>query len=277
MADIHLQFTGRFVYADPVNAAPANRMLHVLGVNVAHAGGVPHRPLLAAALKHVSRSETTLTPTLVVAQPNTAPNDTPLAIWDVTGARVEVEAAGGYVWATSPTVPGGGATLGDLNSLAPGATLDPTALQHIGSGERVASLFKVGAGTGRLDLIDPRPARFEPLATAGTGTSPFDLRLAEVLEVTLSLPGATPTLRLRITDESGRQSVVAFISHQAASTTVTVSSLCAGEPADVDEEFADIYDILDQPPLRHNRQVPVIGPSVGRAFPCFRGGYVRIP
>jgi len=270
--DIVLRFYGRFVVVD--HGEQAGR-ISLLALNVSfneQLGAEPHRLLLAAKRRTVATKTTTLPPETVVMQPGGETDRADLALWNLANCRVRPQLGGGFQWSQSND----DVVLADLNELSPETPLDPRHTTAFGGSEPVTAIIDIEAGTGTVGQVDQAPCAFAPLREAAETEGPFDRRLAEFIEVTMSLPEGAPQLILDVANRDGTSGSLAFVTDPDDPTMVTISNLCTSGLASVDEEFASAYEVLRTPPPVPDRLVPVTAPALGRQFPCYKGALVRL-
>jgi hypothetical protein len=272
MATIVTRFYGRFVFL----AAP-DGVLRVLALDPtfnSDVGAAPHRLLLAAPRRVISDATTREADT-VIMQPDVDDDRAEIALWELAGTKTTFAPDGGFAWAHPPTTPNpAGRALADLDALG-GASVHPDHLAQFGEGRPVGAVFEVRSGIGTLGQIDLAPSRFAPLATAQTAADPFDLNLAEFVDVAIDLPSDNLTLRLTVTGAGGT-ATLAFVTDEDDVTRLTISNLCSGQHTLVDREFASTYEVLSAAPPLPERQVPVTQPIMGRRVNCFKAAHATL-
>jgi hypothetical protein len=273
--DFVLRFYGRFVVVD--HGASAAK-ISLLALNVTFDGAVhaePHRLMMAAHRRKVADT-TTVGADAIVVQPGVDADLLDTALWDVSGRRLTLAATGGFRWQVPPTDAANGVGLADLRQLSPGTPFDLTHMNAFGKAKPVAAIVDVAAGAGLVGQIDQAPSGFAPLRDASSAGGPFNLRLAEFVEVRLSLPDNNPQMVFEVTDEQAAEGRIALVTDANDPTMVTFSNLCTAGERTVDEEFACSYQVLVDPPPVPDRLVPVTPPTLGRQFPCYKAAFVQL-
>lgn len=266
MFKVTLRFMGRFVYAEKHKAAKPAGALDVLAVNMLYNPEVRagrHQFALSVARTAVLQPGS-LPPDLMVASQEEA-DLAEYGVWLLPDHDVTFEGAGTFAWSqrTNPL-------LVDLSQLAPGAALDQAALVARGS---VAARVHIPAGTGESkQAVLGRSADFVALSDQNPQTPRIPAApLADLVTVELSTDNDFMPVLVR--SRAGGP-LAAIMLKSAEEPTLTFTNLCPLPHGNVDEEFAALYEVLQNPPLSFNRLVPRETATLGHLDDCYKGAYI---
>jgi len=256
--NVLIRFVGRFALV------PDGDTLRVIAADMTFnpaLGFKPHQPLLLIEANRVTQgrehSMATILPSVADAK-----NLVEYSCWDFAHCDLSFAGIDPSTKLTITTVH----PVRSLDTLTPGAKLDPKALATPPTGAAVSARVLVTAGTVstiKQDEGDTTKSVFVPM-TQTTAPTPDQAQNAELLadavEVTCSLAAGVNALTISLKPFAGgaARSITVVPRQEAAATLVlSITNLCKdGDPVRKDSEFSALYELLDARPHADTRQVP---------------------
>lgn len=263
-----LRFVGRFVFAHGTRQTADGDSLpepfvDVLALNMqfsADAAADPHRFFMSAPRGRVVQpGGRPLNLVLMASVPDT--DHAEQAVWELTGHDVSFNAGGGFVWDDKSTIadlndlvtrtpPGNGRKV--FNSARPPA-FNKTLLAAAEKSDLLNGAIRIASGRGAASQFVSSEVDFVqlPFADRNVGKS---LKIADLVTIRLTLPEESP-LHVTLTPRNGGPRSVITLTQQGE-TIVTFTNLCTRPTRQVDDEFAAMYEVLQDAPAVRDRLVP---------------------
>ena len=270
MRTVVLRFLGRFVCAEQHRGGIPAGVLDVLATDM------QFNPEIRSGRHQFALS----IPRASVVQPGSRPPDLMIGsqdepdlaehgIWLLHNHDVMLTGEKTFRWATRRDP-----TLIDLAVLSPEAKLDPAAVYARGA---VIGRVHLPLGTGAAQQIIPgKTVKFVRLSEQGIDRGDDPLPIADLVVVTIDLADDATSLAVFMKSRAGGPTgavVVKVVNDEP--TILTFTNLCPLPHSEVDEEFAGLYDVLQNPPLTVVRLVPKEQvPRLGHLDDCYNQAYI---
>jgi hypothetical protein len=287
-----LRFYGRFLFT------PSGKSIAALAPHL-DAGSGAHQPLMTIAHRDIDfgkvgdAARTTFDPAFRHVVDGAIPTQVPqnksvspeVLVWDVSGRVVRYQTSGAPTLANEP-----GAELLKLSQLIAPGRAPAVAAKALQPGSLTNAVVELSGGraeakalmqNGDVQFTDEDKARAHLEAQAAlVAGPPLDIATdasgakikkvpADLVEVTVDVAAATPSLRLTC-DDDGRDFVTV-----KDGAVVTFTNLCPNvqRPRRVDMEFSKYYDLLQNEPDKALVPMEPDG-SLGEGMGCFNQAQV---
>jgi hypothetical protein len=275
MSSVLVRFFGRFVFAEPLKAGQPTGELNVLAVNMEHNTDVnsdSHDFLMTSARARVAVPGSRRPDLNVMSTAGSTDRDAELAVWNLRDYEVVIAGSRNFSWA-------------DRSKLADLATLTGNTARFNTDNLRTAGLFspvhaQVRFATGRGTALQMDPAQTVSFVQVDRTPSGIkDVAVADVVEVAITLPKDEKMMTFHLRNRSGgpASSIVVAGDEDAAPTVVNFSNLCRSGHGHrtFDDEFANFYEVLQNPGVLRHRLIPARTATEGLEFDCFFPSYIQ--
>ena len=287
-ATFTLRFYGRFIFAEPHKGDHSLGMVHVLPINPQfnqEIGAEKHQFAVAAPRRRLVPLGTRRADMIMMAAMQ--PTESEHAIWNLADHEIVIGSANTFQWSSpkerrqSPFVQdvahNGVVTIANLSELTgEEGRFGEAFLNSRGTDGVVTAAIRLHEGTATLRQMAPEVFEFVqvkgPNATDPIGEP---RRLADFVDVVLNMPDDRPLLVMQIRHrDGGPLTAIALNALPGLTTLVTFTNLCARPYEPIDQEFAALYEILENPPLTRDRLIPRAAPRLGGDFDCTKSAYI---
>jgi hypothetical protein len=290
-ATFTLRFYGRFVFAEPYDGDKSQGMIHVLATNLQfnqEVGADKHQFVVSAPRTRLVPLGTRRADLIMMAA--MPPTQAEHCVWNLADHEIEIGTANTFRWSgakdphQSPFVKDASGddvvTVANLRALTDNnGRLSQALLSGTGTDGVVTAAIRLHEGTATPRQMAPENFEFVAIKESqDTTPKPDRHRLADFVDVDFNIP-LEDALLMKIRHRSGGPvTSIALNALEDLTTVVTFTNLCSRPYDPVDLEFAAHYEVLENPPLTRDRQIPrAVAPRLGGDFDCIKSAYISYP